>query len=209
MDRVERPMSDPLSMPPANLSAIALRKNSWLGSTKMLQIINGMKALLSILTMVSCLTLSGQQYLTRQGLLTFDAGSPLEDIRATSNSATAVYDDAKDGKLGVQVLMTSFEFRRALMQEHFNENYVESEVYPKAVFKGAFKDGRAIGTLDIHGVSRDVNVPATLVKDDDAVRLKASFAVTIEDFGVAIPSAVANKIDPQAKITVDCTLQAR
>lgn len=167
-----------------------------------------MKALLSILTMVSCLSLSGQQYLTRQGILTFDAGSPLEDIRATSHSATAVYD-AKDGKLGVQVLMTSFEFRRALMQEHFNENYVESEVYPKAVFKGEYKDGRAIGTLDIHGVSQDVNVPATLVKDDDAVRLKASFAVTIEDFGVAIPRAVANKIDPEAKITVDCTLQAR
>ena len=167
-----------------------------------------MKALLSILTMVFCLSLSGQQYLTRQGTLTFDAGSPLEDIRATSNSATAVYD-AKDGKLGVQVLMTSFEFRRALMQEHFNENYVESEVYPKAVFKGEFKDGRAIGTLDIHGVSQDVNVPATLVKENDAVRLKASFAVTIEDFGVAIPRAVANKIDPEAKITVDCTLQAR
>ena len=167
-----------------------------------------MKALLSILTMVFCLSLSGQQYLTRQGTLTFDAGSPLEDIRATSNSATAVYD-GKDGKLGVQVLMTSFEFRRALMQEHFNENYVESEVYPKAVFKGEFKDDRAIGTLDIHGVSQDVNVPATLVKENDAVRLKASFAVTIEDFGVAIPRAVANKIDPQAKITVDCTLQAR
>ena len=167
-----------------------------------------MKALLSILTMVSCLSLSGQQYLTRQGMLTFDASSPLEDIRATSNSATAVYD-AKDGKLGVQVLMTSFEFRRALMQEHFNENYVESEVYPKAVFKGEYKNGRAIGTLNIHGVSKYVNVPATLVKDDDAARLEASFAVTIEDFGVAIPRAVANKIDPQAKITVDCTLQAR
>ena len=167
-----------------------------------------MKALLSILTMVSCLSLSGQQYLTRQGILTFDAGSPLEDIRATSNSATAVYD-AADGKLGVQVLMTSFEFRRALMQEHFNENYVESEVYPKAVFKGEHKDGRAIGTLNIHGVSKDVNVPAKLIKDDDAVRLKASFAVTIKDFGVDIPRAVANKIDSQAKITVDCTLQAR
>jgi polyisoprenoid-binding protein YceI len=95
------------------------------------------------------------------------------------------------------------------MQEHFNENYVESEAYPKAVFKGEYKDGRAIGTLNIHGVSKNVNVPATLVKDDDAVRLKASFEVTIEDFGVTIPRAVANKIDPQAKITVDCTLQAR
>jgi len=167
-----------------------------------------MRALLSILAIVSCLSLSGQQYLTRQGILTFDAGSPLEDIRATSNSATAVYD-AEDGKLGVQVLMTSFEFRRALMQEHFNENYVESEVYPKAVFKGFYKNERAIGTLNIHGVSNEVDVPATLIKDGDTVRLNASFVVTIADFGVAIPRAVANKIDPQAKITVDCTMQVR
>jgi len=167
-----------------------------------------MKGLLSILTLVSCLSLSGQQYLTRQGILTFDAGSPLEDIRATSNSATAVYD-AEDGKLGVQVLMTSFEFRRALMQEHFNENYVESELYPKAVFKGEYKDERAIGTLNIHGVSNEVDVPATIIKDGDTVRLNASFVVTIADFGVAIPRAVANKIDPQAKITVDCTMRVR
>ena len=167
-----------------------------------------MKALLSILTIVSSLSLCGQQYLTREGVLTFDAGSPLEDIRATSNSATAVYD-ATDERLGVQVLMTSFEFKRALMQEHFNENYVESEVYPKAVFKGIYKNERAIGALTIHGVSKDVNVSATLIKDGNTVRLTASFAVTIEDFGVAIPRAVANKIDPQAKITVDCTLQAR
>jgi len=167
-----------------------------------------MRALLSILAIVSCLSLSGQQYLTRQGILTFDAGSPLEDIRATSNSATAVYD-AADGKLGVQVLMTSFEFRRALMQEHFNENYVESEVYPKAVFKGVYKKDRAIGTLNIHGVSIEVDVPATLIKAGDTIRLNASFVVTIADFGVAIPRAVANKIDPQAKITVDCTMQVR
>lgn len=95
------------------------------------------------------------------------------------------------------------------MQEHFNENYVESEVYPKAVFKGVYKNDRAIGTLNIHGVSREVDVPATLIKNGDTVRLNASFAVTIADFGVAIPRAVANKIDPQAKITVDCTMQVR
>ena len=167
-----------------------------------------MKFKLTTLLCIIAFSVSAQQYMTRQGSLAFDAGSPLEDIYAVSKSATAVYD-AADNKLGVQVLMTSFEFKRALMQEHFNENYVESEVYPKAVFKGEYKDGRAIGTLNIHGVSNEVDVPATLTEDGNTVLLKASFAVTIEDFGVAIPRAVANKIDPQAKITLDCTLQAR
>jgi polyisoprenoid-binding protein YceI len=167
-----------------------------------------MKKLFTLLALTLGLSLSAQQYMTRQGSLTFDAGSPLEDIVATSNSATAVYD-AQDGKLGVQVLMTSFEFKRALMQEHFNENYAESEVYPKAVFKGKFEAGRAIGALTIHGVTKDVDVPAKLDLSKETAHLVAEFAVTIEEYGIAIPSAVANKIDKHAKILVDCKLVAK
>lgn len=167
-----------------------------------------MKTYLSIFALIISLNASAQQYITRQGTLSFDAGSPLEDITATSNSATAVYD-ATDGKLGVQVLMTSFQFKRALMQEHFNENYVESEVYPKAVFKGKFDDGRAIGALTIHGVTQDVNVPATLTQENGTAHLIAEFEATIEEFGIEIPGAVANKIDKQAKIRVDCKMQSR
>lgn len=167
-----------------------------------------MKTNLSIFVLLLGLSASAQQYITRQGTLSFDAGSPLEDITATSNSATAVYD-ATDGKLGVQVLMTSFQFKRALMQEHFNENYVESEVYPKAVFKGKFDDGRAIGALTIHGVTQDVNVPATLTQENGTAHLLVEFEATIEEFGIEIPSAVANKIDKQAKIRVDCKMQSR
>ena len=84
-----------------------------------------MKPLFTPAALVFAFSMSAQQYLTRQGTITFDAGSPLEDIRATSVSATAVYDKATK-KLG-QALMTSFEFKRASMQEHFNESYVESE----------------------------------------------------------------------------------
>ena len=165
-----------------------------------------MKFKLTTLLCVVAFSVSAQQYMTRQGSLAFDAGSPLEDIYAVSNSATAVYD-TEDNKLGVQVLMTSFEFKRALMQEHFN--YVESEVYPKAVFKGTYKDGRAVGALSIHGVTKDVNVPAKLEMSEKSVLLNAQFSVKIEAFGVTIPKAVANKIDSEAKITVTCEMLVR
>jgi polyisoprenoid-binding protein YceI len=95
------------------------------------------------------------------------------------------------------------------MQEHFNENYVESEVYPKAVFKGRFDDGRAIGALTIHGVTQDINVPAALTEENEIAHLLLEFEATIEEFGIAIPGAVANKIDKQAKIQVDCKMQSR
>lgn len=166
------------------------------------------KLLLSLSFLALATSLSAQQYLTREGNLTFDAGSPLEDVVAKSNSATSVYD-ASNGKLGVQVLMTSFEFKRALMQEHFNENYAESEKYPKASFKGMYKDGMADGTLTIHGVSKPVKVPATLEEKDGAMHLKTSFDVTIADFGIDIPKAVADKIDSEAKVDVDCLMKAR
>jgi polyisoprenoid-binding protein YceI len=82
-------------------------------------------------------------------------------------------------------------------------------VYPKAVFKGKFEAGRAIGALTIHGVTKDVDVPAKLDLSKETAHLVAEFAVTIEEYGIAIPSAVANKIDKQAKILVDCKLVAK
>ena len=163
---------------------------------------------LTAMFFIVALSANAQQYLTRQGLLSFDAGSPLEDIYAVSKSATAVYD-GEDNKLGIQVLMTSFEFKRALMQEHFNENYVESEIYPKAIFKGKYKDGRAIGTLNIHGVTKDVNVPATLEITEKRAFFNAQFSVKIEDFKVSIPKIVAYKIASEAKIKLNCEMIAR
>lgn len=167
-----------------------------------------MKNAILILCLIAGFTSTAQQYLTREGKITFDAGSPIEDIMATSESASAVYD-ASTGALGVQVLMTSFNFKRALMQEHFNENYVESESFPKAMFRGNFKEGRAIGQLTIHGVTKDIDVPAELKITDDVAELIASFPITIADFGVDIPSAVADKIDKQAKTEVHCTMKPR
>tara|TARA_B100000927_G_scaffold271738_1_gene248869 strand:+ start:748 stop:1251 length:504 start_codon:yes stop_codon:yes gene_type:complete len=149
-----------------------------------------------------------QQYLTREATLSFDAGSPLEDIYAISESVSAVYD-ATSRKLGVQVLMTSFQFKRALMQEHFNENYVESEKFPKAQFTGTYEGGQAIGQLTIHGQTKDIVAPCELLETDGELLLRTKFPVTIEDFGVNIPGAVSDKIAKEAKVTVRATLKKR
>jgi hypothetical protein len=162
-------------------------------------IINAMKKVLLLALLALAQQGIAQQYLTREATLSFDAGSPLEDIYAVSESASAVYD-ATSGKLGVQVLMTSFQFKRALMQEHFNENYVESEKFPKA---------QAVGQLTIHGQTKDIAVPCELLEADGGLLLQAEFPVTIEDFGVSIPGAVSDKIAKEAKVTVRATLKKR
>jgi polyisoprenoid-binding protein YceI len=167
-----------------------------------------MKKLLTIALLALTTSAFSQQYLTREATLSFDAGSPLEDIYAVSESASAVYD-AATGKLGVQVLMTSFQFKRALMQEHFNENYAESEKFPKAQFTGVFQGGEAIGQLTIHGQTKDIAVPCEILEADGSLILNAEFPVNIEEFGIAIPGAVADKIAKDAKVQVKATLKKR
>jgi len=165
-----------------------------------------MKKLLLTALLISSNFLSAQQYLTREARLDFDAGSPLEDIKAFTESGSAVYD-ANTGKIGVQVLMTSFQFKRALMQEHFNENYVESEKFPKASFKGLYSEGNVSGGLTIHGVTKEIKVPARLNQENGNFVLVTSFDITLTDYDVKIPSAVANKISKKASIQVHATLK--
>ena len=165
-----------------------------------------MKKLLLTALLISSNFLSAQQYLTREARLDFDAGSPLEDIEAFTESGSAVYD-ANTGKIGVQVLMTSFQFKRALMQEHFNENYVESEKFPKASFKGLYSEGNVSGGLTIHGVTKEIKVPARLNQENGNFVLVTSFDINLADYDVKIPSAVANKISKKASIQVHATLK--
>jgi polyisoprenoid-binding protein YceI len=165
-----------------------------------------MKKLLLTALLISSNFLTAQQYLTREARLDFDAGSPLEDIEAFTESGSAVYD-ANTGKIGVQVLMTSFQFKRALMQEHFNENYVESEKFPKASFKGLYSEGNVSGGLTIHGVTKEIKVPARLNQENGNFVLVTSFDITLADYDVKIPSAVANKISKKASIQVHATLK--
>ena len=165
-----------------------------------------MKNIILTALLLSSTFVSAQQYLTREARLDFDAGSPLEDIEAFTESGSAVYD-ANTGKIGVQVLMTSFQFKRALMQEHFNENYVESEKYPKASFKGTYNEGSVAGGLTIHGITKEITVPARLDQEEGNYVLVTSFDITLADYEVKIPSAVSNKISKTASIQVQATLK--
>ena len=154
---------------------------------------------------------------TKSGVITFSAGTPLEDIDAINKSVTSVID-ITTGQAEFAALVKGFEFKRSLMQEHFNENYLESEKFPKAVFKGSIqnistvvfsKDGSypvvVKGRLEIHGVSKDVEAPATLVVTNKNVTGESDFVVTLSDYDIRIPQAVADKISPTVKIHISCS----
>jgi len=163
---------------------------------------------------------SGQKFFTRDGKVKFDAtaASSPEKIDALSNSATCVLD-AVNGNFQWAVLIKGFQFEKSLMQEHFNENYLESGKYPKATFIGKIsnlgevnlaKDGtyNAIvsGQMTIHGVTKDIIANGALTVGGGNVKVNAGFNINLADYNVRVPSLVSDKIAKEAKILVDASL---
>ena len=178
-----------------------------------------------LLLTVSCLlmgttALFAQKYMTRTGKVSFNATAPKspEKIEAVNNEVANIID-GKTGDMVFQVPVKSFKFERELMQEHFNENYMESDKFPKSEFKGKIdnvgdvnftKDGtynaKVSGKLTIHGVTKDVNVPGTITVKGATLAVKAKFSVKLQDYGIAIPGMVADKVGKEAAITLESSL---
>ena len=170
--------------------------------------------------MLGATVLFAQKYMTRTGKIYFDATtsqSP-EKIEGINNEVASIMD-AKNGEIVFQVLIKSFKFERQLMEEHFNENYMESDKYPKSDFKGSItnvgdvnftKDGaynvKVTGKLTMHGITNEVNVPGILTVKGNTIRVKAKFSVKLQDYKIDVPSVVADKIDKNASITMECDL---
>lgn len=158
------------------------------------------------------------KYFTKTGKITFTSKAPLEDIEAKNKTAAAIID-TKTGAIQFSVLMKGFEFEKALMQEHFNENYVESDKYPKAEFKGAVvnnnnvnytKDGtyaaKVKGQLTMHGVTKDIEAPATIKVNNGKLEATSSFNIRLSEYKISIPSIVKDKVSNNVKVEVDTKL---
>lgn len=163
--------------------------------------------------------LSAQKYFTRTGTILFTSEAPLEKIEATNQKATSVLD-LETGKMEFAVLIKAFQFEKALMQEHFNENYMESDRYPKATFKGKitedskvdFKsDGvypvTVVGALTIHGKTNEIKTEATFTVKDGAISGQSKFEVAVADYDIEIPSVVKDNIAKIVEIDVDISYE--
>ncbi|HRI59629.1 MAG TPA: YceI family protein [Saprospiraceae bacterium] len=164
---------------------------------------------------------NAQKLFTRDGVITFDATAPNspESIKAVNKSGTCVWDKSS-GAVEMAVLIKGFLFERSLMQEHFNENYLESTKYPKATFTGKLdnpgsvdtgKDGtykvNASGTLTMHGVSKTVAAPVTFTVKGGKVSAAVNFSVALADYSISIPSVVADKVNKKADIGIAANLE--
>lgn len=170
-----------------------------------------------ILATIICFVVTISSYgqgkvLTKNGKISFYSKAPVENIEAENNQVLSVID-MSNGKMAISILMKSFMFEKALMQEHFNENYVESDKYPKATFQGEISDFNSFsettskidvkGTIKIHGISKPITVTADVKRLGEQFMLTGSFMLKLADFKIEIPSVVSKNIAKNVKVSFE------
>jgi hypothetical protein len=164
-------------------------------------------------------TLQAQKYITKNAQIRFYSDAPTEKIEGINKQVNCALD-ATTGDLIFKVLMQSFQFEKALMQEHFNENYMESPTFPNATFIGKIDGIDAIdfakngkhevivkGNLTMHGVTKPISENGIIEVIDGKVKATSKFHIAIADYNISVPSAVMGKIAEKVEITVDASLE--
>ncbi len=177
--------------------------------------------LFAIILFASINTANAQKYYTKNGNISFFSKTALEDIKADNNQVMSILD-TKTGEMQFSLLVKSFHFQKALMEEHFNENYMESTKFPKATFKGAIadaskidftKDGNhkvnVIGEMTIHGVTKKVSSPGTVTINAGKITASSSFPIRVADYNIAIPKLVKDNIAESVSVTVNCNFDQK
>ena len=166
----------------------------------------------------SFITSAQVRFYTKNAKINFYSETPLEDIEANNNSSVSVLD-TQNGSLQFWLLVKGFEFKNEEMQEHFNEDYMESDKFPKAEFKGTLINNSSVnykkpgtynvqvkGLLTIRGVTKEVQSNGTLKVNNDNIKANSTFTIALADYGIKIPKLMNDKIAKTIKISVDAKL---
>jgi hypothetical protein len=176
------------------------------------------------ITLLFCLVIATiataqEKLLSTDGIVQFEASIPLfEEVKAINKKVTCILT-TRNNDLICSMFIKDFNFEKSLMQEHFNAYYMESDQYPKAVFKGKIenlnlknsnsvsKSYRISGDITLHGKTKKINCLASIKKIEEKVMLLATFELNPTDFEIEIPSIVAPKIAKKVQVTINCVLQ--
>ncbi|WP_299887475.1 YceI family protein [uncultured Lacinutrix sp.] len=180
-----------------------------------------MKKLIALSLLLSVnFAISQNKFLTKTGVVNFEASVPsFEEVKAKNENTTAILNTG-NGEFAALVLVKGFRFKNALMEEHFNENYAESDEFPKATFKGTIsnfniedlnsseKEMEYNGTLTFHGKTKtlDANSIKITLNADNTISLSGEFKANVSDFDIKIPKVVSNKLSKTVDVSYNFTL---
>lgn len=180
-----------------------------------------MKQLVYIFLLVSTTVFSQTKYLTKTGTVSFEASVPsFEEVKANNNAVTAIIN-TENGEFAALALIKGFRFKNALMEEHFNENYAESDNYPKATFKGTIiefdssklnsnTNYKINGQLTFHGVTKTLeNIEVILSLQGDSIKMSGNFKTPASDYNIKIPKIVSNKIAEDIEVNFNFVMKKK
>ena len=173
---------------------------------------------LLIMLILATVSFAQHKMITKTGRVTFEASVPLfEEITAKNDGASCVLN-ARTGEIESLVLVKGFRFKLALMEEHFNEDYIESNKYPKARFKGRIanfdvnaltaeaKEYLMRGKLQMHGKTKEYNITAKIRKTEAGIEIISNFVLNADDFKIAIPTIVRSKVSNKVALNTFFTV---
>ena len=160
---------------------------------------------------------STERMIARQGQVTFFSYTSVENIDATNNQVLSIVD-LNSKEIAISMLMRAFVFKKALMQEHFNESYVESDIFPKATFEGEIPDldisfaspqTRIVkGLITVHGISQPIEVKTNFERKENKILVSGDFEVMVQDFEIKVPPIVAANIAKTISVTFNFEYQS-
>ncbi|MCK6648179.1 MAG: YceI family protein [Bacteroidia bacterium] len=175
------------------------------------------KSVLFALLFLSINALNAQIYIAKSCVISFFSSSPLEDIEAINTNTKPVINTTT-GDVQMKIAITGFVFEKPLMQEHFNENYMESEKYPSAIFKGKInekidwtKDGEhkvtVTGTFEIHGVKKERTIDGIVAIKGNEITISSKFNIHIADYNIKVPSLYVKNIAEDVEVKINAILE--
>jgi polyisoprenoid-binding protein YceI len=177
------------------------------------------KIILAAITLFLGFDLNAQIYKAKENgtEISFFSSSPLEDITAANKGAVVVMNTGT-GDIQIRITIINFKFKNALMEEHFNENYMESQKFPAAIFKGKVnekvdysKEGETkvtvTGKMDMHGVTKDITLEGTLTKKGNEMAMASKFKIKVADYNIKVPSLYVKNIAEIVDVTINSVLE--
>ena len=177
------------------------------------------RILLIILMSPTICAVSAQKYITEKSKVIFFSDAPIEDIVAENKNVSGIVD-LSTLQMVFSIPIMDFQFEKKLMKEHFNEKYMETEKFPKAIFQGHIinvvikESGEqkviAKGKLSIHGITKEVEIPGTFnISQENKILIKSTFLIKLSDYSINIPQLLWQNIAEQVEVKLDFQLKPK
>ncbi|MCZ4225353.1 YceI family protein [Pedobacter rhodius] len=177
------------------------------------------KLFFTLTALFLCTGIQAQIWVSKSVTSSFFSSTPVEDIDAQSKSGASAID-TKTNNIIFKISNTSFQFKKKLMQEHFNENYMESDKYPTSDFKGKIAEQLDFskpgsypitvkGNLQIHGVSKEYQAKGLLVITNGEAKATSTFNVKLSDHDIKIPTIVFKQIAETVQVKITAVYQLK